>query len=46
VAEIEEVLNRLGEEVDDDSKAKMKNHFANACRYEYLFWDMDYNLGG
>jgi thiaminase/transcriptional activator TenA len=46
VAEIKEILNRLGEKVDDESKAKMKNHFANACRYEYLFWEMAYNLGG
>jgi hypothetical protein len=22
----------------------MKNHFANACKYEYLFWEMAYNL--
>jgi thiaminase (transcriptional activator TenA) len=45
VAEIKEILNRLGEKVDDESKAKMKNHFANVCRYEYLFWEMAYNLG-
>ena len=44
VAEIKEILNRLGEKIDDESKAKMKNHFANACSYEYLFWEMAYNL--
>ena len=46
VAEIKEILNRLGEKVDEKSKAKMKNHFANACKYEYLFWEMAYNLSG
>jgi thiaminase (transcriptional activator TenA) len=44
VSEIKEILNRLGDKVDEKSKAKMKNHFANACRYEYLFWEMAYNL--
>jgi len=44
VAEIKEILNRLGPKVDDESKAKMKNHFANACVYEYLFWEMAYNI--
>jgi thiaminase (transcriptional activator TenA) len=44
VAEIKEILNRIGQKVDDESKAEMKKHFANACRYEYLFWEMAYNL--
>ena len=44
VAELKEILNRLGEKVHEESKAKMKNHFANACKYEYLFWEMAYNL--
>lgn len=44
VAEIKEILNRLGEKADEESKAKMKNHFANACKYEYLFWEMAYNF--
>jgi thiaminase len=44
VAEIKEILDRLRNNVDEKSKAKMKNHFANACRYEYLFWEMAYNL--
>jgi thiaminase/transcriptional activator TenA len=43
VAEIKEILNRLGEK-DDKSKSIMKNRFANACSYEYLFWEMAYNL--
>jgi thiaminase/transcriptional activator TenA len=46
VLEIKEILNKLGEKADEKSKAKMKNHFANACKYEYLFWEMAYNLGG
>ena len=46
VTEIKEILNRLGEKEDEKSKAIMKNHFANACRYEYLFWEMAYNLSG
>jgi thiaminase (transcriptional activator TenA) len=44
VAEIKEILNWLGDNEDEKSKAKMKNHFAKACRYEYLFWEMAYNL--
>jgi thiaminase/transcriptional activator TenA len=44
VAEIKEILNKLGEKEDEKSKAKMKNHFANACKYEYLFWEMAYNF--
>jgi len=43
-AEIKKILNRLGQKVDDESKAKMKNRFANVCRYEYHFWEMAYNL--
>ena len=44
VAEIKEILDRLRERVDERSKAIMKNHFANACKYEYFFWEMAYNL--
>jgi thiaminase (transcriptional activator TenA) len=46
VAEIKEILNGLGDNADEKSKSKMKNHFANACKYEYLFWEMAHNLGG
>ena len=45
VAEIKEILNRVGEEEDEKTRAIMKNHFANACKYEYLFWEMAYHLG-
>jgi thiaminase len=44
VAEIKKILDKLDEEVDEKSKAKMKTHFANAYKYEYLFWEMAYNL--
>jgi thiaminase (transcriptional activator TenA) len=44
VAKIKKILDKLDEEVDEKSKAKMKNHFADACKYEYLFWEMAYNL--
>jgi thiaminase/transcriptional activator TenA len=45
VAEIKEILNRVGEEEDEKTRAIMKNHFANACKYECLFWEMIYHLG-
>lgn len=45
VAEIKEILNELGEDGDEKTRARMKNHFANACKYEYLFWEMAYHLG-
>lgn len=44
VAEIKEILNKHGEE-DQKSKGIMKNHFANAFKYEYLFWEMAYYFG-
>jgi len=45
VAEIKEILNRVGEEEDEKTRAIMKNHFAKACKYEYLFLEMAYHLG-
>jgi thiaminase len=27
----------------DNDKLSMKRHFANACKYELLFWDMAYD---
>lgn len=30
------------EEADDKDKLAMKKHFATACRYDLLFWDMAY----
>lgn len=45
VEELKQILNALGENEDEESKCRMKNHFAIACNYEYLFWNMAYNLG-
>ena len=46
VAEIKKILNKLGEKEDEKSKSIMKNRFAYACSYEYLFWEMAYDLRG
>jgi thiaminase/transcriptional activator TenA len=45
VEELKQILNTLSENENEKSKERMKNHFASACKYEYLFWDMAYNLG-
>ncbi len=45
VEELKQFLNVLSEKQDEKSKDRMKNHFAIACDYENLFWDMTYNLG-
>jgi thiaminase (transcriptional activator TenA) len=42
VDEIKQILNMLGQNENEKSKDMMKNHFANACKYEYLFWEMAY----
>jgi thiaminase (transcriptional activator TenA) len=44
VYEIKQILNMLGQNENEASKDMMKHHFANACKYEYLFWEMAYNL--
>jgi thiaminase/transcriptional activator TenA len=46
VHEIKGILNLLGQNESEKSKEKMKNHFATACKHEYLFWEMAYNLRG
>jgi thiaminase/transcriptional activator TenA len=45
VNEIKIMLDALAKEASEKDKMAMKNHFATACKYEYLFWDMAYNLG-
>ncbi len=45
VAEIQQILNLLGDEENEKYRQRMKNHFANACKYEYLFWEMVYSVG-
>jgi thiaminase/transcriptional activator TenA len=43
VNEIKQTLNKLSQNENEKSKDIMKKHFANACKYEYLFWEMAYN---
>ncbi len=45
VEEIKQILNILSKNENEKYKELMKEHFASACKYEYLFWDMSYNLG-
>ncbi|HEY6535078.1 MAG TPA: thiaminase II [Candidatus Nitrosocosmicus sp.] len=45
VEEIKQILNLLGTNKNKKSKDIMKENFASACKYEYLFWDMVYNFG-
>jgi thiaminase/transcriptional activator TenA len=45
VKEIKMMLDVLGKEANEIEKMAMKNHFATACKYECLFWDMNYNFG-
>ena len=45
VKEIKMMLDALAREAREKDKIAMKNHFATACKYEYLFWDMAYNFG-
>jgi thiaminase (transcriptional activator TenA) len=44
VDEIKQILNTLSRSENEKSKDTMKNHFANACKFELLFWEMAYNL--
>jgi thiaminase (transcriptional activator TenA) len=44
VDKIKQILNMLGQTENEESKNIMKNHFANACKHEYLFWETAYNL--
>ena len=46
VDEIKQILNMLSQNENEKAKDIMKNHFANACKYEFLFWEMAYNLYG
>ena len=43
LADLKKILCVLAdEEANDKYKLAMKKHFATACRYELLFWDMAY----
>jgi thiaminase/transcriptional activator TenA len=46
VKEIKMMFDTLAKEASEKDKMMMKNHFATACKYECLFWDMAYNFGG
>jgi thiaminase len=46
VNEIKQILNVLSQNENEKSKDIMKNHFINACKYEFVFWEMAYNLHG
>jgi thiaminase/transcriptional activator TenA len=46
VDEIKQILNVLSQNENEKSKDIMKNHFINACKYEFVFWEMAYNLHG
>lgn len=45
VEEIKQVLNILSKRKEEKHKEVMKERFYCACKYEYLFWEMSYNLG-
>jgi thiaminase (transcriptional activator TenA) len=45
VDEIKQVLNILSKSKNEKHKEVMKEHFSCACKYEYLFWEMSYNMG-
>jgi thiaminase (transcriptional activator TenA) len=42
VDEIKQILHMLSQNENEKSRDIMKNHFANACKYEFLFWEMAY----
>jgi thiaminase len=44
VDKIKQILDILSQNENEKSKDIIKNHFANACKYEFLFWEKAYNL--
>jgi thiaminase/transcriptional activator TenA len=44
VDEIKQILNILSKNENEKTKKVMNNRFGNACKYEYLFWEMAYSL--
>jgi thiaminase/transcriptional activator TenA len=44
VSWLRELLDHLAKEIDSDGIRKMEEHFGMAIRYEYLFWDMSYDM--
>jgi thiaminase (transcriptional activator TenA) len=45
VEDIKQILNILSKSKNEKQKEVMKEHFSCACKFEYLFWEMSYNLG-
>jgi thiaminase (transcriptional activator TenA) len=44
VDEIKQILNILSKNENEKTKKVMNNRFGNACKYEYLFWEMAYSF--
>ncbi len=44
VQKLKDILDRLGGEAANTERVRMKTHFLTASQYEYLFWDMAYNM--
>ena len=38
------LVNKLGENCSKDEIENLKDIFINCSRFEYMFWDMAYNL--
>lgn len=44
VDELKNILGSLYDQADGNKKLLMKKHFGAACKYEYEFWEMAYNM--
>jgi thiaminase/transcriptional activator TenA len=44
IVELKSVLGRLYDQADKSRKLLMKEHFETACKHEYEFWEMAYNI--
>ncbi len=43
IEELKNILSRLYDRADKNTKRLMTQHFGAACKYEYDFWEMAYN---
>ena len=39
-----EIADKIGPQLDFESRRKVQNHFMVTCRYEYMFWDSAYQM--
>jgi thiaminase/transcriptional activator TenA len=39
-----EITEKVGQQLDSESRLKVRNQFIVTCRYEYMFWDSAYRL--